>query len=299
MIALEDDFLRGSMPPLMTPFNDGKVDLESFARLIEFQLANGTHGILVNGTTAEPSTLTTEERNLLVHTAIEVVRKRIPVVAATGSQSFEETVQLTQYAAKAGADALLVVTPYYIRPPQRAVVQYFVELGRRVDTPLLMYHIPGRSAFKVELATLKEIADRVPHFVGIKHAIDDHSFVSEMVQTFGPDFRIFCGLEEFTFSMMALGAAGTMNAVANVAPRPIAQLCEALLRGDLQQARRLHYRSFELMRAVFFDTNPIPLKYMAKRLGILPNNEHRLPMVPAAPSLEHRLDTVLADAGLI
>lgn len=299
MIELKKDFLCGSVPPMMTPFKHGKIDLESFARLVEFQVASGTHGILVNGTTSEPSTLTTEERNLLVRTAIEVVGKRIPVVAATGSQSFDETVQLTEYAAKAGADALLVVTPYYIRPPQRGVVQYFVELGKRVDTPLLMYHIPGRSAFKVELATLTEIAAKVPSFVGIKHAVDDHSFVSEMVQTFGPDFRIFCGLEEFTFSMMAIGAAGTMNAVANIAPRPVAQLCEALMRGDLAEARRLHYQTFELMRAVFFDTNPIPLKYMAKRLGLLPNNEHRLPMMPATPALERRLDEVLAGAGLI
>jgi 4-hydroxy-tetrahydrodipicolinate synthase len=298
VISLEQNFLRGSVPPIMTPFKDGAIDLPAFARLVEFQINNGTHGILVNGTTSEPSTLSTDERNLLVRTAIEVVGKRIPVIAATGSQSFEETVQLTEYAAKAGADALLVVTPYYVRPPQRGVVRYFVELGRRVDTPLLMYHIPGRSAFKVEMATLEEIVDKVPSFVGIKHAVDDHSFVSEMIQRFGAEFRIFCGLEEFTFSMMAIGAAGTMNAVANIAPGPVAKLCEALMRGDLAEARRLHFQTFELMRAVFFDTNPIPLKYMAKRLGILERNEHRLPMVPATPELERRLDNLLAQAGL-
>lgn len=299
MIKLDPDFLRGSVPPMMTPFRNGKVDFEAFSKLVDYQVKSGTHGILVNGTTSEPSTLTTEERNLLVRTAIEVVGKRIPVVAATGSQSFDETVQLTEFAAKAGADALLVVTPYYIRPPQRAVVQYFVELGKRVDTPLMMYHIPGRSAFKVELSTLVEIADKVSSFVGIKHAVDDHSFVSEMIRTLGPDFRVFCGLEEFTFTMMAIGAAGTMNAVANIAPGPVAKLCEAIMKGDLAEARRLHYQTFELMRAVFFDTNPIPLKYMAKKLGILPNNEHRLPMMPATPELEKRLDKLLADSGLL
>jgi 4-hydroxy-tetrahydrodipicolinate synthase len=299
VIELPPALLRGSIPPIMTPFKDGKVDVDAYASLIEFQVTNGTHGVLVNGTTAEPSTLTLEERNLLVRTAIEVASKRIPVIAATGSQSFEETLQLTQYAANAGADALLVVTPYYIRPPQRGVVQYFVELGKRVDTPLLMYHIPGRSAFKVEIATLIEIGEKTPTFVGIKHAVDDHSFVSEMVQALGREFRILCGLEEFTFSMMALGASGTMNAVANIAPRAVAQLCEVTLRGDFEEARRLHYQTFQLMRAVFFDTNPIPLKYMAKRLGILSNNEHRLPMMPATPSLERRLDEVLREAGLL
>lgn len=299
MITLPSDFLKGSVPPLMTPFKDGRIDLDAYAGLVEHQVRHGTHGILVNGTTAEPSTLTVEERNLMVKTAVEVARQRITVVAATGSQSFEETVQLTDYAARAGADALLVVTPYYIRPPQRGVVEYFARLGERVETPLLMYHIPGRSAFKAELSTLQAIAERVPHFVGIKHAVDDHSFVTEMLRTMGPEFRIFVGLEEFTFPMMALGAAGTMNAVANIAPAEVARLAEAVLKGDLAEARALHFRLFELMRAVFLDTNPIPLKYMARRLGLLARNEHRLPMLPATPELERRLDAVLAEAGLL
>jgi 4-hydroxy-tetrahydrodipicolinate synthase len=299
MMALSQGFLTGSVPPLITPFKDGKIDLEAYARLIEFQVGAGTHGILVNGTTAEPSTLTVAERNELVKVAIEVTRKRIPVVAATGSQSHAETVALTEFAARAGADALLIVTPYYIRAPQRGVAEYFIDLGRRSDLPLMMYHIPGRSAFKVELGTLERIAARIPHFVGIKHAVDDHSFVTEMLHRFGPEFRVFVGLEEFTLSMMAVGAQGTMNAAANLAPREVAAMCEAVARGDFAAARALHFRLFELMRAIFFDTNPIPMKYMMKRLGIIDRNEHRLPMVPATPELEQRLEGVLQRAGLL
>jgi len=231
--------------------------------------------------------------------AVDTAAKRIPVVAQTGSQSHAETVALTESAAKAGADALLILAPYFIRPPQRGVAAYFNDLGARTGLPLLMYHIPGRSAFKVELATLEAIAEKTPHFVGIKHAVDDHAFVSEMLARLGKDFRVFVGLEEFTLSMMALGAQGTMNAAGNLAPADIARMCDAVRAGDMAKAREIHFRLFEVMRAIFFDTNPIPMKYMMKRLCILERNEHRLPMLPATPELEKRLDAVLERAGLL
>lgn len=299
MIRLKPDFLTGSVPPLVTPFRDGEVDYDAYARLVQFQVDSGTHGILVNGTTGEPTTLSTGERNQLVKIAVEVAHKRIPVVAQTGSQSHAETVQLTEFATKAGADALLVLTPYFIRPPQRGVAAYFNDIGRRTDLPLLMYHIPGRSAFKVELSTLEAIAENTAHFVGIKHAVDDHAFVTEMLARLGKDFRVFVGLEEFTLSMMALGAQGTMNAAGNLAPAEVARMCDAVRAGDMASAREIHFRLFEVMRAIFFDTNPIPMKYMMKRLGILERNEHRLPMLPATSDLEKRLDAVLERAGLL
>jgi 4-hydroxy-tetrahydrodipicolinate synthase len=299
MIRLDPGFLTGSVPPLVTPFRDGKVDFDAYARLVDFQIKSGTHGILVNGTTGEPTTLSAEERNQLVRVAVDTAARRIPVIAQTGSQSHAETVALTEFASRAGADALLILTPYFIRPPQRGVAAYFNDLGARTDLPLLMYHIPGRSAFKVELATLEAIAEKTPHFVGIKHAVDDHAFVTEVLTRLGKDFRVFVGLEEFTLSMMALGAQGTMNAAGNLAPQDIARLCDAVRAGDMAAAREIHFRLFEVMRAIFFDTNPIPMKYMMKRLGILERNEHRLPMLPATPELEKRLDAVLARAGLL
>ncbi len=299
MIELPADHLKGSIPPLVTPFRDGEVDYDAYADLVNRQIGEGSHGILVNGTSAEPSTLTIGERNKLVDVAIEAAAGRRPIVAATGSQSHAETVALTEHAQKAGADALLVVTPYYIRPPQRGLVDYYIDLGRRTDLPLMIYHIPGRTAVSVTLDTLERIAEATPNFVGIKHAVNDLGFVSEMLERFGPDFRVFVGLEELSFPMLCIGAAGMMNAVGNVAPAKVAALYEAVAAGDLEAGRRLHYELFDLNKAVFFDTNPIPVKYMMMRLGMLAANEHRLPMMPATAELEQRLDGVLRGAGLL
>ena len=296
-IALEK--IKGSIPPLVTPFHHGEVDYETYARLVEFQIKNGSHGILVTGSSAEPSTLTIEERNRLVDVAVQVTAKRVPVVAATGSQSLLETRQLTEHAAKSGADALLIITPYYIRPPQRGLIAYYLEVAALTGLPWMIYHIPGRAAVSVTVDTLKELRAGSASLIGMKHAVNDLALVSECRALFGPSFKIFVGLEELSFPMMAVGACGLMNAVGNLRPRILSDLCEAVWRNDLAGAQALHERLFEINQAVFFDTNPIPVKYMMKRLGLLPANEHRLPMVPATPELERRLDQVLARAGLL
>jgi 4-hydroxy-tetrahydrodipicolinate synthase len=297
MIAAVDR-LRGSFPPLITPFRDGEVDYDTYARLVAAQVEGGSHGILVNGTTGEPSTLTLEERNRLVTIAIDAASGRVPVVAATGSQSLAETRALTQHAVRAGADALLIVTPYYIRPPQRGLIEYYLTLAREHDTPWMIYHIPGRAAVEVTLETLRTIQAQSPHFVGMKHASNDLALVSRCMAELGSDFRIFAGLEEQSFPMMAVGACGLMNAVGNLLPGRIAQICEAVWRGDLRAGRALHAELLELNQAVFLDTNPIPLKYMMKRAGLIANNEHRLPMAPATAELAQRLDGVLERMGL-
>ena len=261
--------------------------------------SEGSHGILVNGTTSEPASLTVDERNRLVDVAIATAAGRIPIVAATGSQSLAETEQLTDHAVRAGADALLIVTPYYSKPPQRGLVEYYLKLAERHDTPWMVYHIPGRAAVSVTLDTFKALKERSPTFVGMKHAANDLGFVTECLTAFGDDFRIFVGLEELSFPMMAIGACGLMNAVGNLRPDVLAKLCDAVWASDLKAARALHQRLLEINQAVFFDTNPIPIKYMMKRLGIIPENEHRLPMVSATPELERRLDGVLERAGLL
>ena len=299
MINLEADFLRGSYPPLVTPFRHGAVDYDTFAGLVELQIREGSHGIVVCGTTGEPSTLTVEERSQLLEVAIDAAAGRIPVVAATGSQSHQETVALTVHAEAAGADAVLVVTPYYITPPQRGLVDYYVDVAQRTALPLLIYHIPGRAAVSIQIDTIERIADKVPHLVGVKHAANDLTLVTELLARFGFDFRIFAGLEELSFPLLAIGAAGMMNAVANLAPQRVADLYEQTARGALDAARALHFELFELNRALFLDTNPIPLKYMMRRLGLLATNEHRLPMVPASRELEGKLDGVLQRAGLL
>lgn len=299
MIKLDEKFLRGSITPIMTPFKNGEVDHDAYASLVERHINQGGHGILVNGTTAEPSTLSVKERNEIVDTAMSVARGRTQIVVASGSQSHAETIELSEYADKAGAQALLIVTPYYLRPPQRGLVSYYLDMAARTDLPIMIYHIPGRAAVDMKKESIFEIAEKAENFVGIKHACLDLGFVSDCLQTLGLDFRIFVGLEELSFPMLAMGACGLMNAVGNLFPAEVAALYEATACGNLEEGRRLHYAMLELNRAVFFDTNPIPMKYMAKRLGILENNEHRLPMVPATPELERRLDKVLEDAGLL
>jgi 4-hydroxy-tetrahydrodipicolinate synthase len=299
MMPLAPGFLRGSYTPLVTPFRNGEVDVHAFAALVDRQIASGGHGVLVTGTTAEPSSLTIEERAELVSVAVTTAAGRRPVVAATGSQSYAETLTLTTKAEEAGADAVLVVTPYYIKPSQAGLVEYFVAVGRATKLPLLIYHIPGRTAVSVTVDTVAAIADRLPTLAGIKHAVNDLEFVTEVLSRCGREFRVFCGLEALSLPMLAVGAAGVMNAVGNLAPDRVAALCDAVFAGDLTGARRLHDELFRLNQAIFFDTNPIALKHMMWRLGLLPSCELRLPLVEASAPVRARLDEVLREAGLL
>jgi len=298
-MKLDDKFLRGSYPPVITPFRDGKVDFDKFAALLERQVVEGSHGVLITGTTAEPSSLTINERAELVKVAVHTVAGRIPVVAATGSQSYAETVELTARAEQAGADALLIVTPYYIRPSQPGLVEYFVAVGKQTDLPLMIYHIPGRAAVSVTAATVAKIAERLPNLVGIKHAVNDLELVTELLVRLGPEFRIFCGLESLSLPMLVIGAAGLMNAVGNLLPARVAALCDEVAKGNLAEARQLHFDLFELNQAIFLETNPVPLKYMMARLGLLETPELRLPLIPLDEERGKVLDGVLRRAGLM
>ncbi|MBT7276656.1 MAG: 4-hydroxy-tetrahydrodipicolinate synthase [Woeseiaceae bacterium] len=291
--------IKGSIPPIITPICNGQVDYNAYANLVEHQLNHGSHGILVNGTTAEPSTLSIEERNKLIDVAIEVVGNKIPIIAGTGSQSLIETKILTDHAIKAGVDGLLIVTPYYIKPPQRGLINYYLELTKNTDVPWMIYHIPGRTAVSVTLDSMKELKERSSNFIGMKHAVNDLGFVTECLGSLGDDFKIFVGLEELSFPMMTIGACGLMNAVGNLRPKILSEMCEAIWEGDLEKGRELHQNLLEINQAVFYDTNPIAIKYMMKKLGIMPSNEHRLPMEAATPELEKRLDAVLERASLI
>lgn len=299
MMQLKKDFLRGSYPPLVTPFKNGEVDYDCYARLVERQIENGTHGILVTGTTGEPSTLTADERAKLVEVAVQTSGGRVPIVAATGSESYAATVEITNKAEKAGADALLIVTPYYIKPPQRGLVEYYAALGKESSLPMMIYHIPGRAVVSVPLSTVQEIAARVPTLVGIKHAVVDLDYVTDVLAAMGPEFRIFVGLESLSFPMLCVGACGLMNAVGNLAPAKVARLCEEVFAGNLEAARKLHFELHGLNKAVFLDTNPIPMKYMMMRMGLLEKAEHRLPMVTVTDTQARELDVLIKEAGLL
>ena len=299
MMQLDETFLCGSYPPLITPFRGGKVDFDRYADLAERQAQGGSHGLVVAGTTGEPSSLTVDERTELVKIAVSAVGGRIPVVAATGSQSFAETVQLTQQAEKAGASALLVVTPYYIKPSQRGLVEYFAAVGKRTELPLMIYHIPGRAAVSIHAKTILRIGERIDNLVGLKHADKGLELLTELQVGMGAEFRMFCGVEALSLPMLVLGASGLMNAVGNLAPAKVAALYTAVRKGDLQTAQRLHVELFELNQAIFFDTNPVPLKYMMSRVGILDSPELRLPLIDLDAELRKVIDPVLLRAGLL
>jgi 4-hydroxy-tetrahydrodipicolinate synthase len=299
MMSLDKSFLRGSFPPLVTPFREGKVDYNKFAELAERQVQQGSHGIVVAGTTGEPSSLSVDERAELLKVAVSVVAGRIHVVAATGSQSFAETLQLTVEAERAGADSVLVVTPYYIKPSQRGLVDYFVTLGQRIALPLMIYHIPGRAAVSIKAQTVMKIAEHLPHLVGLKHADQNLELLTELLVGLGSEFRIFCGVEALSLPMLILGGSGLMNAVGNLAPARVAALYAAVQERDFERAREIHVELFELNQSIFVDTNPVPLKYMMSRLGLLDAPELRLPLVSLDEANARILDAVLIRAGLL
>jgi 4-hydroxy-tetrahydrodipicolinate synthase len=262
---------------------------------VDRQAAGGSHGVVVTGTSGEPSSLTVSERAELVRVAVEASAGRLPVVAATGSQSLAETVELTRQAEAAGADAVLIVTPYYSVPPQRGLVAYFTAVGQVTGLPLLIYHIPGRAAVTISVDSVAAIADRLPTLAGMKYAGRDLGYLTDLLVRLGRDFTVFVGLEELSLPMMAVGAQGLMNAAGNVLPGPVAALADAVSDGDLARARDLHFRLDRLNKAIFWDTNPIPVKYLLARTGVLPAARHRLPLMPASPELQNRLDQLLVE----
>ncbi|MGH3302510.1 MAG: 4-hydroxy-tetrahydrodipicolinate synthase [Streptosporangiaceae bacterium] len=299
MRSLGADVLVGSFTPLVTPFSGGNVDYSCYEMLVDRQAAAGSPGIVVAGTSGEPSMLSSTERVELVRRACGAAAGRIQVVAGTGTDSLEQTLELSIAAERAGADALLVVTPYYSRPPQRGLAEYFARVAGHVSVPLLIYHIPGRAAVTLDPATVETIAAQAENLVGMKHASTDLDLVTDLLERLGPEFRIFAGLEALSLPMLAVGARGLMNAVGNLVPSRVAALWRAVDSGNLAEARTINSELWELNKAVFFDTNPIAIKYMLRRIGVLPANEHRLPMAPATPELEERLDEVLLRAGLL
>jgi len=293
MDVSDTSWLHGVMTPLVTPLRDNEVDHKTYATLVERQIREGVHGVVVNGTSGEPSTLTMRERTQLVETAVHAAAERVPVLAATGSQSLTETLTLSREAVSAGANALLVVTPYYIIPPQRGLVDYYLRIADAVEIPILIYHIPRRAAVGLELSTLQQIVKRAPNVVGIKHSAHDLGFVADVVATLGPTFRVFVGVEDLSMPMLIVGAVGLINAVGNLLPGRLGELYEAVKAEDLRRARAISEELAEVNASVFWDTNPIAVKYMMWRSGLLANNEHRLPMMPATPELCLRLDRVL------
>jgi 4-hydroxy-tetrahydrodipicolinate synthase len=261
------DVLRGAYCPLIVPFRNQKIDYDTYGKLIERQIAEGTHGLLVNATSGEPTMLTLEERGQLVEFVIKTSAGRRPVCAGTASESFDENASLVDRFDKAGADSILVVTPFYSAPPQRGAVSYFANLGARTKRPFLIYHIPARAGFTLAVDTLAAIKDRLPHFSGLKNTDTDIGFVTGAFARLGRNFRIFAGLELPTLPMLGIGGCGMMITASNVAPGMVSQMYDTFAKGDVDGAIALNLKLYPLFRGVALESSPIPVKYMLKRLA--------------------------------
>jgi 4-hydroxy-tetrahydrodipicolinate synthase len=290
--------LRGSIVPLVTPFRDGSLDEQALAGLIEWQIESGSHGISVTGTTGEPNALTPEERRRVIRLAIETAAGRVPVVPGTGSENHEQTLQLSRFAAEAGADAVLVVVPFYIRPTQEGLYRHFKQVAQQVELPVILYNIPGRAAVNLEIDTVRRLRDDCPNIVGIKEANPDFGHVTRLLGALGRDFLVYSGIELLCFPVLAIGGAGCVSATGNVLPARVAELYNLTAAGRWSEAQDLHYELMPLNEALFYETNPVPAKTALGWMGKI-DPEVRLPLAPMSEANGARLRQVMAGYGLL
>lgn len=293
--------LTGSIVPLPTPFTgaDNRIDEDALRRIIAFQLENGTHGLGTTGTTGEPSSLSLDERKFVAEFVIQEVAGRVPVVPGTGSANLEETLELTRHAVKVGADAVLIISPYYVRPNQNNLFEYFKRVASEVPrTPVILYNIPGRTAVNIEPATIGRLREACPNIVGVKHATKNLDDVSYTFVRAGRDFGVYCGAETMTYPMLTLGGSGHISATGVVAPREVAQIYDLAAAGRWEEARDLHYRMLELNDILFIEINPVPLKTALAMMGLC-EKRWRLPLGPMMPENEARLLETLAKYGIV
>ena len=288
--------LKGSFTALITPFKNGAVDEAAYERLIEWQIAQGTHGLVPVGTTGESPTLSHAEHKRVVEICIEVANRRVPVVAGAGSNSTSEAIDFTRHAKKAGADAVLIVTPYYNKPTQEGLYQHFRAINDAVDIPIVIYNIPARSVVDMNVATLARCA-KLKNVIGIKDATANLARASQQRQACGKDFVMMSGEDATALGFMAHGGRGCISVTSNVAPALCAEFQSACLAGNFARALEIQDRLMPLHDALFVETSPGPVKYAAYRLGLC-SPETRLPLAPITEASRKAVDAALAGVGL-
>jgi 4-hydroxy-tetrahydrodipicolinate synthase len=289
---------QGSLVAMVTPFREGKVDEAKLAELVEFHVGNGTDGLVPCGTTGESPTLSHGEHKRVVELVIAAARGRIPVIAGTGSNSTAEAMEMTVHAARAGADAALLVSPYYNRPTQQGLYEHFRAIAQAApDLPLIVYNIQSRTAVNIETDTLARLS-QIPNIVGVKEASGSLDQMTSVILACGSDFTVLSGDDSLTLPLMAVGGRGVISVVANFLPREVTELTHAALDGDWKRAREVHHRLFPICRAMFIETNPIPVKEAMAMLGMI-RAEWRLPMCPMSDANRDRLRKVLTGAGIL
>jgi len=288
---------KGSFVAIVTPFKDGMLDEKAFGELIDWHIDQGTHGIVPCGTTGESATLTHEEHNHVVDFTVKRVAGRVPVVAGTGSNSTDETIMLTRHAKEAGADGALIITPYYNKPSQEGLYRHFKAVADAVDIPIVMYNVPGRTAVNMLPETVARCA-KVENIVAIKEATANMQQGAEIIELCGDKLAVLSGDDFTVLPLMSLGGKGVISVSANCAPADMAGLCNAWFAGDAAEAARLQYRLQPLNRAMFIDTNPIPVKTAVSLMGKC-TGELRLPLCPMSDANTEKLKNALKAYGLI
>lgn len=288
----------GSIVPVVTPFRDGQLDLDGLARLIEWQIESGSHGISVTGTTGEPGSLTLEERKRVIKAAAEIIDSRLPFVPGTGSTNHAETLELSRYAEEIGVDALLLITPYYNRPSQSGLFQHFDAVAKSVDLPIILYNIPGRTAVNLEIDTVARLKDANENIIGVKESNKDFEHINRLMGRMGPEFLVYSGIELLCFPILAIGGAGYVSATGNLMPAEVAELYNLVAAGKWLEARDLHFRLMPLNDAIFLEINPVPVKTALGMMGLI-SPELRLPLCPLSKSNRLKLEKILGDYELI
>ncbi len=289
--------LKGAIVAIVTPFKNGRLDEEAYRELIEFQIEGGTNGIVPCGTTGESATLSHGEHKRVVELCIDQVKKRIPVIAGTGSNNTAEALELTRHAQQAGADYALMITPYYNKPTQEGLYQHFKTITGATRIPIVVYNVPTRTSFNLLPETMARLAD-LPNIVGIKEATGDLKQCSKVLELCGDKITVLSGDDFTVLPLLAVGGQGVISVVSNVAPGDMAGMCNAFFGGDWATARKLHFKMWPLMEAMFLETNPAPAKTALKMMGKI-TGEVRQPLCPLSPQNEARLRQVLKDYGLI
>ena len=289
---------RGSMVAIVTPMRaDGALDFEALARLVEFHIDNGTDAIIAVGTTGESATLDYEEHIAVVRKVVGQVKGRIPVIAGTGANSTREALHLTQHAMEAGADGCLLVTPYYNRPTQEGLYQHYKLIADSVAIPQILYNVPGRTACDMKPETVERLAD-IPNIVGIKEASGSIERIRELVRRLGDRMDVYSGEDGIAAEAILNGAKGTISVTANVAPRAMHEMCAAALAGDRDQTEAIDSRLAELHKALFLESNPIPVKWAVGQLDLIPPGI-RLPLTPLSDAFHPAVLAAMRRAGVI
>ena len=289
---------RGAFVAIVTPFIDGKLDEQGLQDLIEFQIDNGTHGIVPCGTTGESATMSHAEHHRVVELTIKAVNGRVPVLAGTGSNSTAETIELTKHAKEAGADGALVITPYYNKPSQEGLYQHFKSVAEAVDIPMILYNVPSRTSIDMSAATVARCAE-IDNIAGIKEATADMNRACDIIRQTPDNFAVMSGDDFTCMPLVLLGGTGVISVSSNVNPKGMSDLMNAALAGDVVKAREIQYQLFPLMQSMFFDTNPVPAKKALELMGKIKSGTPRQPLWEIGPDALAPLTETLKAQGLI